>query len=121
MDEDANVSGWFALSSNKRAKRLASQERRRAPWFPACLVLCVLAMTGCNERASETQCDQAYDHLIDVRIGDEPDIVKTIKRGTLEKNRTAFLSECVDRMPKSALKCWMAAESIDAMEKCESR
>ena len=115
------MSGWFALSSKKRAKPLGSQELRRAPWRPAFLVLCVLALTGCNERASETQCDQAYNHLIDVRIGDEPDIVKTIKRGDLEKNRTAFLSECVDRMPKSVLECWMAADTIDAMEKCESR
>ena len=83
--------------------------------------LCLATLFGCAERASETECDQAYDRLIDVRIGDEPEIVKTIKRGTLEKNRTAFLTECVGRMPKPVLTCWMAAESIEAMEKCETQ
>lgn len=83
--------------------------------------LSVVIFSGCSDRASETECDQAYDRLIDVRIGDEPDIVKTIKRGTLEKNRAAFLTECVDRMSKPVLKCWMAAESVEAMEQCETR
>ena len=89
---------------------------------PMALVgLCLIMVTGCTDRASETECDQAYDRLIDVRIGDEPDIVKTIKRGTLEKNRAAFLTECVDRMSKPVLKCWMAAGSVEAMEQCETR
>ena len=86
----------------------------------AALVLVVAGISGCAEKATEAQCDRAYDHLLDVRTAGEPEILKKIRQTKLDKQRPIFLKECVGRAPRAVIECWLAAQTTEAMRACES-
>ena len=85
----------------------------------SCLGLFLLL--GCSDKASEAHCDQAYDHLIEVRTIGEPPIVKKIQGNEIDQKRLAFLKACVGRTSKSVIYCWMDAETTAEMRTCEVR
>ena len=82
------------------------------------IALGLVGMLGCS-KASEDECDRAYERLIELRTEGQPEQVKQVKRAQLEKDRPQFLQTCVGQVKPEVIKCWLTATSEDALGKCD--
>ncbi len=80
--------------------------------------LCLLGMLACS-KASEDDCDRAYERLIELRTKGQPEEVKQVRRAQLDKDRPQFLETCVGKVKPEVIKCWLSAATEDALGKCD--
>ena len=75
-------------------------------------------MTGCV-KASESDCDVAYDHMLKLSAQGHPEIVAKVQKADQEKRRPKFLTACVGKTSIKVIKCWLAAKTSAELHLCE--
>ena len=80
--------------------------------------LCLPGMVACS-KASEDECDQAYERLIELRTDGQPAEVQKVKRSQLEKDRPRFLETCVGKVKPEVIRCWLDAEREEELARCD--
>jgi hypothetical protein len=85
--------------------------------FPL-LILTLFLTAGCS-KASEGDCDRAYERLVELRTAGEPAEVIKVQRAKLESDRPAFLGGCVGKVDQAVIRCWLKAESEEQLELCD--
>jgi hypothetical protein len=92
------------------------------------LLVAALFATACNKGASEEQCKQLLDHLVDLEFKQAGATVSTEQqKGDLAKMRTSvheakwpeFQSACMDRTAKERVECAIGATDVAAVAKCD--
>ena len=86
--------------------------------FALTWTLLLLVMTGCD-KASEKDCDQAFDHYFELKMKGIPEVIQKVEAVEFERKRAGFLTRCVDETKVEVLRCWRKANSLDALSKCE--
>ena len=79
-----------------------------------------LALTFGCERATEKECDQAFDHYFDLKVKGIPEVIKKVESAEFERKRAAFIARCVDETKPAVLRCWLKAESLEILKQCQS-
>ena len=100
--------------SIKRSGRLRAQV--------SCIGLIAVTLSlllGCTEKVGEEECDQAFDHLVNVRSSGEPELVQAVKKEGFEEERPAFIEACISSATADQIKCWMEAKTTAEMRSCE--
>ena len=92
------------------------------------LLVSVLA-AGCGSSASEEQCKQLLDHLVDLEFkkagtnaqaeSQKVDLGKQ-KAAVAEARWPDFLEACQQKTAKERVECALAASDLDAVAKCDS-
>ena len=85
--------------------------------FPL-LILGLFLAVGCS-KASESDCDRAYERLVQLRTKGEPAEVVKVQRAKLERGRPAFLGRCVGKVDQAVIQCWLKAKSEEQLERCD--
>ncbi len=92
------------------------------------LLICVLA-AGCGKAASEEQCKQLLDHLVDLEFKKAGTNAQAdSQKNDLAKQKTAvaearwgdFLDACQAKTAKDRVECALVASDLDAVAKCDS-
>ncbi len=87
--------------------------------FRLILGFLVLALTsGCTDRATESECDEAFDKLNEIRSKDQPKMVKVVTLDRFEQDRPGFLESCVGVASRENIRCWLEARTEDDLKKC---
>ena len=76
-------------------------------------------LLGCTEKVGEGECDQAFDHLVNVRSSGEPELVQAVKKEGFEEERPAFIEACISSATADQIKCWMESKTTAEMRSCE--
>ncbi len=95
-----------------------------------CMIACVLlAPLGCGKGASEDQCKQLLDHLVELEFkkagatgtadSQKADLEKQ-KQKVVEEKWPEFLEACQQKTAKDRVECALAANDLDAVAKCDS-
>jgi hypothetical protein len=92
-------------------------------------LLLVVALAGCTKGASEEQCKQLLDHLVELEFKKAgatagADVQKkdlaSQKAAVAEAKWTDFLEACQQKTAKDRVECALAAGDLDAVAKCDS-
>jgi len=81
-------------------------------------LLAVLA-AGCSDRATESECDEAFDKFKEIRSKGQPKMIKVVTLDTLEQERPEFLESCVSIASRKTISCWLKAETDEQLKKCQ--
>jgi hypothetical protein len=92
-------------------------------------LLLVVALAGCGKAASEEQCKQLLDHLVDLEFkkagttatadAQKKDLASQ-KAAVAEAKWPDFVEACQQKTAKDRVECAMAAGDLDAVAKCDS-
>ena len=82
------------------------------------ILLGILTFIGC-ERATEQQCDRAFDHYFSLKLKGVPDVIQKVERAEFEQKRAAFLTRCVDETKVEVLHCWLKSETLVGLNECQ--
>ena len=82
------------------------------------MTLFLVALVGCS-KASEEDCDRAYEQLIELRTSNQPTEVKQIKRAQMDRDRPEFLERCVGKVKPEVIHCWLKSSTEEQLEKCD--
>ena len=81
--------------------------------------LCLPGMVACS-KASEDECDQAYERLIEIRVEGQPAEVQKVKRSQLK--RIGPVPETGSKVRPEVIRCWLNSNrkknSRSATERC---
>lgn len=93
------------------------------------LLLVTVLAAGCGKAASEEQCKQLLDHLVDLEFkkggtnaqaeSQKTDLAKQ-KAAVAEARWGDFLDACQQKTAKERVECALAASDLDAVAKCDS-
>jgi hypothetical protein len=92
------------------------------------LLICVVT-AGCGKAASEEQCKQLLDHLVELEFKKAgATATADTQKADLGKQKTAvaeakwpdFLEACQAKTAKDRVECALAAGDLDAVAKCDS-
>jgi len=88
-----------------------------------------IAAAGCGKGASEDQCKQLLDHLVDLEFkkagavatadSQKSDLGKQ-KASVVEEKWPEFLEACQQKTAKERVECALAANDLEAITKCDS-
>jgi hypothetical protein len=97
-----------------------------------CVVLAMLLAAGCGKGASEDQCKQLLDHLVDLEFkragatatadSQKAELEKQ-KATVVEAKSTEFMAACMEKTAKDRVECALAAsvlECPESMKDCQS-
>jgi len=81
-------------------------------------LLALLTLPHCTDRATEAECDRAFDQMQKIRTEGQPDMVKvvTLHKGELE--RLPFLETCVDKANPAEVRCLLEARTKSDLTRC---
>ncbi len=82
------------------------------------LFITCLMSVGCTDRATESECDEAFDKFKEIRSKGQPRMVKVVTLDTLEQERPDFLESCVGVASRENIRCWLRARTDDELKKC---
>ncbi len=80
-----------------------------------------MGLLGCKSKATEAQCDRAYNQLVQIRTATDTKIMGKVKASELEKARSAFLKECVGKTQSAVIECWLASKTKADLLACEKK
>jgi len=93
------------------------------------LLLATLLAAGCGKGASEEQCKQLLDHLVDLEFkkagttagadSQKKDLASQ-KTAVAEAKWADFAEACQQKTAKDRVECALAAGDLDAVAKCDS-
>ena len=87
--------------------------------FRLTLGFVVIALaSGCTDRATESECDEAFDKLKEIRSKGQPRMVKVVTLDNIEQERPGFLESCVGVASRENIRCWLEARTEDDLKKC---
>jgi hypothetical protein len=81
-------------------------------------LLALLSLPNCTERATEEDCDRAFDQMQKIRTQGQPDLVKVVMIDKLELERLPFLGTCVDKANPSEVRCLLEARTESDLTRC---
>ena len=74
---------------------------------------------ACTDRATEGQCDEAFEKFKEIRAQDQPALVKVVTLDAMERERPDFLESCVGIASRENVRCWLGARTEDELKKCQ--
>ncbi|HEY4056890.1 MAG TPA: hypothetical protein VGM39_09780 [Kofleriaceae bacterium] len=93
-------------------------------WF---VVGTLLFAVGCKNAPSEDQCKQLLEHLVDLEFkkggadkvegANKEDVAK--KKAEVAAAKPEFIDVCVNKTAKERVACALAAQSLEAVSKCD--
>jgi len=91
--------------------------------------LMAVVFSGCGQGASEDQCKQLLDHLVDLEFkkagatatadSQKTDLAKQ-KASVVEEKWPDFLEACKQKTAKDRVECALAASDLEGIAKCDS-
>ena len=75
-------------------------------------------LPNCTDRATEEDCDRAFDHMQKIKTQGQPKIVKVVMIDDLELERLPFLETCVDKANPAEVRCLLDARTEAELTRC---
>jgi hypothetical protein len=107
----------FRLEDSGCTKHMSQQQKARFDGNvidPGVGVSCV----GCDLVPSTEQCDRLLRHLVTLELANAK-TTKDAAQKIIDDKRTEFLATCTQKTPKKVVECALAAQTLEAVGKCE--
>ena len=78
----------------------------------------LLGSIACS-RPTEAQCDKAFDHYFNVKMKGVPEVIQKVDAIKFEERRAEFLSQCVNNVQTTVIRCWLDSNTLEEIESCQ--
>ena len=77
----------------------------------------LLGSIACS-RPTEAQCDKAFDHYFNVKMKGVL-MIQKVDAIKFEERRAKFLSQCVNNVQTTVIRCWLDSNTLERIESCQ--